>query len=228
MMHEISEEPHFFPVLMAMKRARVVVVGGGAVAERKVRSLLECGASVTVISPRLKEGLSRLATEKRFVHLERTYRPGDLDGAALAFVAIADTAAETAIAREAEDLNIPVNVVDQPDLCTFIVPAVVRRGRLTIAVSTGGASPAWSRHIKQRIAGIFGDEYAKFFDALAAVRLACLREIPDPARRRRVLQKLADDSLLELARSMDARSLETLLRERVRIWAEEDDAGNPA
>jgi precorrin-2 dehydrogenase/sirohydrochlorin ferrochelatase len=198
------------------------------VAERKVRSLLECGASVTVISPRLKEGLSRLASENRIVHLERAYSPGDLDGAVMAFVAIPDKAASAAISRDARNLNIPVNVVDQPDLCTFIVPAVVRRGRLTIAVSTEGASPAWSRRIKQHIADTFGEEYAGLFDALAAVRLACLREIPDPIRRRRVLQKLADDSVVELARSMDARSLEALLQERVRHWAEEDDAGQEA
>jgi precorrin-2 dehydrogenase/sirohydrochlorin ferrochelatase len=92
---------------------------------------------------------------------------------------------------------------------------VVRRGRLTIAVSTGGASPAWARHIKERIGSEFGEEYTRLFDALAAARRHCLREIPDPARRRAVLEGFADESLIEAARAMSVSELESHLIDHV-------------
>jgi precorrin-2 dehydrogenase/sirohydrochlorin ferrochelatase len=220
---EHHDRYHFplFPLLMKLDGEKVVVVGGGAIAERKAGSLLECGADVTVISPRVKGGLAGLLNHPRLHHIDRLYRPGDLEGSVLAVVAINDRAAGEFIANDARKLNIPVNVVDRPELCTFIVPAVVRRGRLTMAVSTGGASPAWSRHIKRRLAEEFGEEYTRLFDALASVRQACMNNISDPELRRKIFLKLADDSLLDRARSQTTESFEESLMKLVTQWAEE-------
>lgn len=212
----------FFPLLMKLEGRPVVVVGGGTIAERKIHSLLECGAVVTVISPRLKGSLAGLVDEKRITHIARIYRRGDLEGAAIAIVAVDDREAGKQIAEDAGRLNIPVNVVDRPELCTFIVPAVVRRGHLTLAVSTGGASPAWSRNIKQRLAAEFGDEYTSLFDALVNIRRTVLCDIDDPALRRKILMKLADESILDLARSQPAEQFEPALRTLVSQWSAEE------
>ncbi len=210
-----------FPLLLTLDGAKVVVVGGGSVAERKVRSLLECGALVTIVAPKLTEELSRLTLDRGLEHLSRQYRAGDLKGAALAIAAIDDVEVGAAVAAEAGHLNIPVNIVDRPDLCTFIVPAVMRQGQLTIAVSTEGASPAWARRIKEHLTEEFGEEYAKLLGVLADIRRRCIEEIDDPVRRREILQKLADDALLELARKKGREALEADLLERVREWSEE-------
>lgn len=194
-----------FPILVDLAERRVAVIGGGAVAERKVRALIECGARVRVVAPGLTPGLAELASEGRIAHEARGYRPGDLEGAALAFVAVDDAAVSAAAARDAKGSGVPVNVVDRPELCDFFVPSVLRRGLLAIAVSTGGASPAWARNIRRRLEGEFGEEYARLFEALARVRRKLMAgrgaEVLDPARRRAAFERLADESLLELARS---------------------------
>ena len=200
----------FFPLFLDLDGRRVVVIGGGGVAERKVRSVLECGAVVTVVAPRLTIGLRELVSGGRISHEDRPYESGDLDGAVVAFVAVDDPEVSAAAAKDAEAAGVLVNVVDRPEECGFIVPSVLRRGRLTIAISTGGASPAWARKIRERLESEFGEEYARLLEAAARVRRRCLEEIPDPARRREALERLADDSLLALARSS---SVEELVRE---------------
>lgn len=200
----------YLPLLLDLDGKRVVVIGGGTVAERKVRSALGCGADVRVVAPQLTSGLRELAAHGGLRHEARAYRSGDFRGAVLAFVAVDDPEASAAAAKDAEAAGVLVNVVDRPDQCGFIVPSVLRRGRLTIAVSTGGSSPAWARRIRERLEAEFGEEYARLLEAAARVRRRCLEEIPDPARRRRALERLADDSLLDLARSGD---VEELVRE---------------
>ncbi len=210
----------YFPLFLDLRGSRVVVIGGGAVAERKVRLLLECGADVTVVAPQLTSGLRELAADGRLRHEARAYRPGDFDGAVLAFVAVDDPEASEAAAKDAEAAGVLVNVVDRPDQCGFIVPSVLRRGRLTIAVSTGGSSPAWARKIRERLEAEFGEEYARLLEAAARVRMRCLSEIPDPARRREALERLADDSLLDLARSGDVEELVREMESRAGLGSE--------
>ncbi len=221
-------EPDLFPVLMTLDGAAVVVVGGGAVAERKVGALLECGARVTLVAPRLTPQLARLAADGQVSHAARPYDPGDLANAVLAFVAVDDPLVSAAVARDARRLRVPVNVVDRPELCTFIVPAVMRRGRLTIAVSTRGASPAWASRIKRRLSEDFGEEYGRLFEALAAVRRRCREEMPEPSRRRQILHGLVDDALVELARTRDVPELERILWSRVTRALEPPEPGETA
>ena len=206
------------PLLLDLAGRNVTVVGGGEVAERKVRTLLECGARVRVVAPRLTDALRELAAAGRMTHEDRAYAPGDLTGATVAFVAVDDPRVSAAAAEDARRSGVLVNVVDRPELCDFIVPSVVRRGQLSIAISTAGASPAWARRIRERLEKEFGEEYARLFEALARVRRELLAEIPDPARRRKALTRLADESLVELARSG---SEEELVAELLRLAREE-------
>ncbi len=137
-------------------------------AERKTISLLEAGAVVKVISPSLTEGLTQLLKSGRIQHIPREYRKGDLEGAFLVVAATPDMDLNRSIFRDGK--GIPVNVVDIPELCSFIVPSVVRRGPLTIAISTSGVSPALSRSIREEMEEIYGQEFGEYLDFLSAVR----------------------------------------------------------
>src|SRR5205823_15049595 len=129
----------FYPLLLELEGRPCVVVGGGPVGERKVEGLLAVGAAVTVVSPDVTPTLAKLAEAGRIILVERPYRPGDLHGAALVFTALGDPRATAAVAEEARRHGIWLNAADDPTHCTFILPAVVRRGPLTVAVASGGA-----------------------------------------------------------------------------------------
>ncbi|MGQ9840433.1 MAG: precorrin-2 dehydrogenase/sirohydrochlorin ferrochelatase family protein [Anaerolineae bacterium] len=147
-----------------------VVVGGGQVAERKVRVLLQADAAVTVVSPRLTPALAQLAQDGRIRVTARSYHPGDLTGARLAIAATSDPAVNAAVADEADQCGCLVNVVDDPLRCTFHMPAIVRRGEIIIGVSTSGASPALARHLRKVIETTLGPEYEPLAGILAELR----------------------------------------------------------
>jgi precorrin-2 dehydrogenase/sirohydrochlorin ferrochelatase len=200
-----------FPAFFDLDGRPVVVIGGGDVAERKVRTLLECGARVTLVAPEVSAHVASLVADGSVAHEARAYRPGDLGGAAVAFVAVDDPDASARIAEDARAAGVPVNVVDRPAMCDFYVPSVLRRGRLAIAISTDGASPAWARRLRKRLEGEIGPEWEKLMDALASVRAKLITEVPDPAARRAALLRLADDKCLALARELGGPALEEAL-----------------
>jgi siroheme synthase-like protein len=143
-----------------------VVVGGGEIANRKARKLLEARAEVVVISPEVTPELASMAVE---VH-RRPYREGDLQGAFLAFAATDRRAVNAAVGREAQERGILVNVADKPAEGNFALPSTLRRGRLQVAVSTGGASPTLARRIRQELEGAFGFEWAEVVEELSRAR----------------------------------------------------------
>ncbi len=160
----------YYPVFIDLNGRRCLVIGGGPVAERKVEGLLAAGASVTVISPALNARLDRLASEGRIRYVGRDYAPGDLAGYQLAFVATDDGLVSPAVAREGQAGGVWVNAADDPAWCDFILPAVVRRGALVVAVSTGGASPALTRAIRDELEAYFTADYAALAEVVAEVR----------------------------------------------------------
>ena len=166
-------EMGYFPVLLELADRRCVMVGGGMVAERRVDGLLAAGARVRVISPRTTRTLAALAAEGRIELESRGYREGDLAGADLAFVATDAGEVNAAVAREARERGLWVNAADDPTHCTFILPALVRRGDLTVAVSTGGSSPALARAIREELEAYLTAEYA----TLAAIAAEARREL---------------------------------------------------
>jgi precorrin-2 dehydrogenase/sirohydrochlorin ferrochelatase len=187
----------YLPIFIDASARRCVVIGGGEVAERKTRALLEAAAVVTVVSPSLTAGLAALANRGRIRHLARTYQAGDLEGAFLAFAATGEIATERAVAAEARARGVPINVADVPDLCSFIAPAVIKRGGLQIAISTGGASPALARKIREELEDRFGPEYKLMIDLLAASRQWLKMRPSGVNDRARLLTALARSDLSE-------------------------------
>lgn len=145
---------------------RCVVVGGGEVANRKARKLLQARAEVMVISPEVKPELASVAAEVR----RRPYVEGDLEGASLAFAATDVREVNAAVAREGRERGIPVNVADRPSEGDFALPSTLRRGGLQVAVSTGGASPTLARRIRHELEGVFGPEWAGIVEELSKAR----------------------------------------------------------
>ena len=145
--------PAYYPVFIDVRGRTCVVVGGGNIGEEKVSKLLDCGAKVLVISPEVTERVRDLADDESVTWVQRGYRRGDLKGAFIAIAATDDGKVNRRIATEAEERNVLLNVVDVTHLCTFIAPSVVRKGDVTIAVSTGGASPALARKFREELTG---------------------------------------------------------------------------
>ena len=151
---------------MNLAGRRCVVVGGGEVASRKARKLSLAGAEVVVISPEVRPELAGGGFEVR----ERPYRAGDLEGARLAFTATDSREVNAAVAREARERGIPVNVADRPSEGDFALPSTLRRGGLQVAVSTGGASPALAKRIRGELEGLFGPEWEAIVERFEAAR----------------------------------------------------------
>ncbi len=168
----------YFPIFLDLTNRPCVVVGGGPVAARKVEGLLEAGASVTVVSPSLSAPLEALAKEGRIRHVGREYGPGDLIGCQLAFVATDDGEVNAAVGREGRERAVWVNAADDPARCDFILPAILRRGELVVAVATGGANPALSRAIREELEAYFTEDYAVLAQIMAEVR----RELKERGR----------------------------------------------
>ncbi len=205
----------YLPIFVNVAGRPCAVVGGGAVAESKLRTLVERGAAVTVISPTADERVAALAESGAIRWHRRPWRPGDLAGFDLVFCAVNDSDASRMVAAEARKLGIPVNVADQPESCTFISPAIVRRGDLQIAISTSGASPALAARMRARLEREFGAEYALSLVVLRAAR-AFLRglELSLPERSRR-LAALVDCDLAAILRAGDRAALDRALRNTV-------------
>jgi precorrin-2 dehydrogenase / sirohydrochlorin ferrochelatase len=160
----------YYPVFLDLTGRRCIVIGGGVVAERKVDGLLAAGAHVTVVSPEISEGLRRLILQPSLEHLARKYERGDLAGFAIAFVATDDRAVNAAIFDEARSRGIWVNCADDPSHCDFISPAMIRRGELAIAISSGGASPAATRAIREELESHLTGDFAELVQTASEVR----------------------------------------------------------
>ncbi len=168
--------PRFYPMMVDLTGKPVVVVGGGTIALDKVDLFLKFEAAVTVVSPALHPDLQARLAAGRIRHVPRAYRRGDLEGAAVAVGATDDRAANAQVAAEAREAGIPVNVVDTPRECTFIVPSVVVRDDLVLAISTGGASPALAKRVRRDLEARYGPAYGEFARLLRQTRDRLMRE----------------------------------------------------
>jgi siroheme synthase-like protein len=165
----------YYPMFLEMKGRRCLVVGGGQVAARKVEGLLAAGAAVGVVSPSLEGDLSKLKSERRIQHVARQYQRGDLKGYMVVIAATDDAATNERVALDARQSGVLVNVVDEPALCDFIVPSVIRRGEVVLAISTGGLSPALARWLRQELETYVSEDFERLAQLLADVRVE-LRE----------------------------------------------------
>jgi precorrin-2 dehydrogenase/sirohydrochlorin ferrochelatase len=185
-----------YPVCLEITGKLCVVVGGGSVAERKVSGLLAAKARIRVVSPQLTPPLTGLANEGRIEWLNRSYRDSDLDGALLVFAATNNSEVQEAVVRQAGRAGQLVNVIDEPGRCTFQVPAVVRRGDLILAVSTGGTSPAVAAMVRQQLAERYGEEYGLLLDLMSRLREQILVDEQDCGERKVLFQNILHDDIV--------------------------------
>ena len=183
-----------YPLFANLAAEPVVVVGGGSVAERKVLTLLEHGACVTVVAPEATDALAAMAADGRLLWHRRPYEPGDLEGALLTVCATDDHAVNEAVYAEAHSRHQLVNVVDVPPLCNVIVPSILRRGRLQIAVSTGGASPSAAREIRRMLETQFPAYWEDYLDLMAELRCLVKTRVPGPMELRAPLYEAIQQS----------------------------------
>jgi precorrin-2 dehydrogenase/sirohydrochlorin ferrochelatase len=186
----------YYPVFLKVQDKVCLVAGGGSVAARKVKSLLECGATVRIVSPELTPTLRELVEQGRAGWVPEPYSEEALADAFLVVAATGDAAVNRQVAADCERRGLPANIVDAPELCSFVVPAVVRRGELVIAVSTGGASPALARRIREQLEAQFDETYSVLPAALGAARDYIRQNVPDPVRRKELLTALGAADLL--------------------------------
>lgn len=182
--------PSYYPAFLNLKNKRCIVIGGGEVAERKTISLLKSGANVTVISPMVTKRLKEKSLSGKIKYIPRKYKKGDLKDA---FLVVAATDSGETNKRISEDAPHLINIADMPSLCNFIIPSVVRRGHLLIAVSTSGASPSMAKNIRKELERLYVPVFAKYLTSLKKMRLQAMSEIKDKKERERFLKKMATE-----------------------------------
>ena len=197
--------PRFrYPIFLDLQGRRCVVAGGGAVAERKVGRLVSAGAAVRVISPALTARLRRWARAGAIRHTARAFRAADVRGAWLVIAATDDARVNRLASRAAAASRMFVNVVDQPRLCSFAVPAVVRAGDLRVAISTGGASPLLARTLRRDWSRTLGADYARVARLLKRVRPSAQHRLSSAAERKRFFAAVLNGRAGTLARQGQA------------------------
>ncbi len=202
----------YFPIFVEMKKRRCLMIGGGMVAERKIAGLLEAGAVVTVISPDVTERIARWSKDKLIQFVARRYQSGDLSSYELAFVATDDGKVNTAAFEEGRARGVWVNCADDPMHCDFILPSVLRRGDLTVAVSSGSSSPALARTIREELEMYLSREYEQLAKLAAEARVEVHKralDVPFETWRR----ALSGDVRQLLLRGEVARAKSRLLKE---------------
>ena len=180
----------YYPAFLDLQGKPCVVVGGGGIAWRKVKALRACGARVTVVSPEVVRPLAGMARRQEIVWRRRRFRPGDVDAACLVVAATDDQRVNRAVFARASLRRRLVNVVDQPALCSFIVPSIMSRGALTIAISTGGASPALSKWLRRDLTARYGPRFARVLERMRAWRAQVHRRHASPRQRKQALETL--------------------------------------
>lgn len=188
----------YFPVFFDLNGKRCLVVGGGDVAARKVSLLFRAGAKVTVVSPELCERLQGRLTNDEIVHEARGFKDTDLDACALIVTATDDQAVNKKVSELAHAKCIPVNVVDQPELCSFIVPSIIDRSPVQVAVSTGGASPVLARLLRARLETIIPAAYGRLAALMNEFRDKVKKQLKDEGKRRHFWEDVAQGSIAEL------------------------------
>lgn len=188
---------HYYPVFMDLENKSVLVVGGGKVAQRKVETLIAHSAKVRIVAPQLMPELLALVQAGKCLWEEREYEDGDIRDAVLIFSCTEKEEVNAQVALAAKTGQRPVNVVDDPDKCSFIVPSILERGDLTIAVSTAGSSPLVARQVRTEIGEVYGEEMAEYLALLKKWRAEIKQSLP-PGKRREFWASVTDGRVRNL------------------------------
>jgi len=194
----VKKQHPYYPIFIDVEERNVLIVGGGGVSARKAEALLQYGARVTVVAPEIADEVSQL--EPRIAIVRKRYEESDLDGRVLVIAATDDAAVNARVAGDCRRRQILVNVADALDLCDFIVPAVIERGAVQIAVSTGGKSPALARALKRELQRVAGPEWAALNDLLGDLREPAREALATDADRKRLFDAILASDALALLR----------------------------
>ena len=203
----------YYPVNLDILNRKCLVVGGGGVGTRKVITLLDCGAIVTVVSPDVSEKLLKLAGNGSITWEKRSYLTSDLDGIFLVIGATDNEELNRQISADAEKINLLCNIADRPDVCNFILPSIVNRGDLVIAISTSGKSPAFAKTLRKELEKQFGVEYAEFLRLMGAIRKKLLSEKHEPEAHKHLFERFIKSNLVGMIKSNKKEEINSLLFE---------------
>jgi len=203
--------PRYYPINLSLENKKCMVVGGGTVAERKARRLLECGARVFVISPAITHSLKAMVDKGKIIYRRKKIHLRDLDGAHLVIAATTDRSVNSAVSSYCRGKNILVNIVDSPGECSFILPSLVRRGDLTISISTDGISPALSKKIRLDIEKRFGAEYAALLRMMKKIRPRARKKIKSMRSRKEFFNKIFQPKTMKLLKQKRFKQCQKLI-----------------
>jgi precorrin-2 dehydrogenase / sirohydrochlorin ferrochelatase len=195
-----ATERTYYPVFLDISKKPCLVVGGGKVAERKVRILIPFKTEIVVVSPKITGNLAKLRDAGTIDVRDREYTESDLEGVGLVFAATDNREINSIIKSGAEKRNIPVNVVDDPELCDFIVPSLVRRGPVTIAISTSGLLPSLSKRLRRLISAQLSDDYTRYARKFGKIRRMLINAEVSKEKRAKIMKKLNEMEVKELNR----------------------------
>jgi len=201
----------YYPVSLDILNRKCLVVGGGSVGTRKVLTLLDCGAIVTVVSPDINEKLLELAGNGSITWKKRSYLTSDLDTIFLVIGASDDEELNRQISADAEKLNMLCNIADRPKVCNFILPSIVNRGDLVISISTSGKSPAFAKKLRKELEKQFGVEYIEFLRLMGAIREKLLSEKHEPEAHKHIFERLISSDLVEMIKNNRKEDIDSLL-----------------
>ncbi len=188
----------YYPIFLDLNHQNVVVVGGGEVAERKIKSLLIYGCTIYISSPHLTPHLQQLVAIKKIHHIPDESLDTYMDDTFMVIAATDDAEVNSKIASQAKKHGLLINAVDQPKDCNFIMPSIVKRGNLQIAISTAGKSPALAKKIRKNLESSFPPEYDSFTKLLGIIRAKLLSQDQPSSKNKIIFQQLVDSNLLEM------------------------------
>ncbi|NLW45024.1 MAG: bifunctional precorrin-2 dehydrogenase/sirohydrochlorin ferrochelatase [Syntrophomonadaceae bacterium] len=207
-----------FPIVVKLEGCSCLVVGGGTVAVRKVRNLLQCGAAINVVSPSFCEEMVLLGQEEQVTLIPRKFEDRDVQGHMMVFAATSDEAVNQRVYEVCRENGILVNTVDDPDKCNFLVPATMRRGALTIAINTEGKSPLLARRLRMEMEDRYGPEYADYLELLGDARAVVKSTFDRESTRKEVFARLLELPILSLLQQGKKEEAKERIMECIYSW----------
>ena len=201
----------YYPVHLDIQNRKVLVVGGGSVGTRKVKTLLDCGARVTVVSPEVSRQLRELAASGDIILAERSYQSEDLTGVFVVIGATDDETLNQQISSDADRLNTLCNIADRPEVCNFILPSIVQRDDLVITISTSGQSPALAKKLRKTLENQFGEEYGTLLQLMGAIRKKLLQQAHKPEAHKPLFEQLINSDLIVMIQAGKTEEIDALL-----------------